>query len=729
MDEPVPSNPMKPPAVPSLVEALRVWIPKLSPADARFLGTVLIAEGEALLANDDLAAAVAAAHDSGTDEALSVGEPVTPDRLTRLRESLALVAGDNTDAMQRLITALQSWVDFTCGHFKRESTNVPLGSLAGQCLSCIEMALCHPASKGGLAEQLQAQRAGLQLAMQPITDGDSGIAGDSLATAEEAYALMQGHGMGPGFKSSLKINASVFTPTGPEVGAPAPLQPTRPAPSRPPNASPVGAPVGAPPVGAIGSAAFMSTADSLLLSLENMPSQQHSQKVRTWLKTLRLHKYCEILEQLNYHEMTTMSETELERLGITAKGARTKMLKSIQGLRQRNVEAEHTIGAFNQQLQSGVYASTIKGLSDMLHPDEALFMDGPMPENFNMLSEFMKSVSKAYTGLVLQQSHLESHPSPHDVKSFFALLDKAIRHPGFSVEHKKVLFSWKNDCQRVMAKWNPQMYSGTNQGLTSVAPGGRPAGDAWGVKSGTPSYSSAAGGGGVLKPVSPAGKQKNRETFDSRTRTARSQSMIVTMKNMKTPGAPVPSGVGDPGGNPFFRADLHGFSADSVARAHSASFGSTQSAHAAGVGPPGDVRDRGASFSGDQREPSSNPFQMGAGTPYRAKSTEQLAGAGFDTFGFGQVGAASSPWSASAGGDSSNGYTSAASSTVESLWDDRTPDFAPSGAASKAPFMQGVNMSPGNNVWADPQAESLMQSLAMSVGDMAMQDKRSTAHF
>ena len=133
-------------------------------------------------------------------------------------------------------------------------------------------------------------------------------------------------------------------------------------------------------------------------------------------------------------------------------------------------------------------------------------------------------------------------------------------------------------------------------------------------------------------------------------------------------------------------------------REHSASFGSTQSAHSAGVGPPGDVRDRGASFSGDQRELSANPFQMGAGTPYRwgnslrraldtalprascqhrnyigiavhttpfrypllpfysAKSTDQLTGGapGFDTFGFGQVGAASSPWSVS---DSSNGYT------------------------------------------------------------------------
>jgi hypothetical protein len=374
----------------------------------------------------------------------------------------------------------------------------------------------------------------------------------------------------------------------------------------------------------------------------------------------------------------------------------------------------------------------------MLHPDEALFMDGPMPENFNMLSEFMKVVSKAYTGLVLQQSHLESHPSPHDVKNFFALLDKAIRHPGFSVEHKKVLFSWKNDCQRVMAKWNPQMYSGTNQGSTSNAPGGRPAGDAWGVKSGTPSYSSAAGGGGVAKAVSPApGKPKNRETFESRDSRARS-TRSHSLKNVKMP--PMSSGVGDPGDNPFFRADL---AAGSVVRdrEHSASFGSTQSAHSAGVGPPGDVRDRGASFSGDQRELSTNPFQMGAGTPYRAKSTDQLTGGapGFDTFGFGQVGAASSPWSVSAGGDPSNGYTSAASSTVESLWNqsmedlgvDATPDFAPSGAASKAPFMQGANMTPGttNNVWADPQAESLMQSLAMSVNDMAMQDKRSTAHF
>ena len=116
--------------------------------------------------------------------------------------------------------------------------------------------------------------------MQPITDRDSGISGDGHVVPDAPDAYNQMHGMGLGFKSTLKINASVFTPTGPEVGAPTPLQPTRPAPSRPAKATPVGAPVGAPPVGAIGSAAFMSTADSLLLSLENMPSLQHSQKVR-----------------------------------------------------------------------------------------------------------------------------------------------------------------------------------------------------------------------------------------------------------------------------------------------------------------------------------------------------------------------------------------------------------------------------------------------------------------
>lgn len=41
MDGPAVMKPgIKPPAVPSLVEALRVWIPKLSAADARLLGTV-----------------------------------------------------------------------------------------------------------------------------------------------------------------------------------------------------------------------------------------------------------------------------------------------------------------------------------------------------------------------------------------------------------------------------------------------------------------------------------------------------------------------------------------------------------------------------------------------------------------------------------------------------------------------------------------------------------------
>lgn len=127
--------------------------------------------------------------------------------------------------------------------------------------------------------------------MQPTTDRDSGISGDAHTAPDAPDAYDQRHGMGLSFKSNLKSNASVFTPTGPEVGAPTPLQPTRPAPSRPANATPVGAPVGAPPVGAIGSAAFMSTADSLLLSLENMPSQQHSQKVRACTFMLFLDLY------------------------------------------------------------------------------------------------------------------------------------------------------------------------------------------------------------------------------------------------------------------------------------------------------------------------------------------------------------------------------------------------------------------------------------------------------
>lgn len=53
-----------------------------------------------------------------------------------------------------------------------------------------------------------------------------------------------------------------------------------------------------------------------------------------WLKSLRLHKYTQLLQQMDYNEMMQLTEQKLEKLNVT-KGARKKILQSIQKLHER----------------------------------------------------------------------------------------------------------------------------------------------------------------------------------------------------------------------------------------------------------------------------------------------------------------------------------------------------------------------------------------------------------
>nr|CAG4650161.1 EOG090X06H8 [Sida crystallina] len=56
--------------------------------------------------------------------------------------------------------------------------------------------------------------------------------------------------------------------------------------------------------------------------------------VPSWLKSLRLHKYAHLFSLLNYEEMLSLTEEQLEAQGVT-KGARHKIALSIQRLRER----------------------------------------------------------------------------------------------------------------------------------------------------------------------------------------------------------------------------------------------------------------------------------------------------------------------------------------------------------------------------------------------------------
>lgn len=68
-------------------------------------------------------------------------------------------------------------------------------------------------------------------------------------------------------------------------------------------------------------------------------------EVPAWLKSLRLHKYTAMFAELSYEQMMALDEAELEKRNVT-KGARTKILQSIQKLRNRAAD----LRAMHEQL-------------------------------------------------------------------------------------------------------------------------------------------------------------------------------------------------------------------------------------------------------------------------------------------------------------------------------------------------------------------------------------------
>ncbi|GMS81351.1 hypothetical protein PENTCL1PPCAC_3526, partial [Pristionchus entomophagus] len=65
-----------------------------------------------------------------------------------------------------------------------------------------------------------------------------------------------------------------------------------------------------------------------------------------WLKTLRLHKYTTMFSDMEYGQMMTLDERELEMRGVT-KGARRKILQSIAKLRQRAINVRRLEATFD----------------------------------------------------------------------------------------------------------------------------------------------------------------------------------------------------------------------------------------------------------------------------------------------------------------------------------------------------------------------------------------------
>jgi hypothetical protein len=58
------------------------------------------------------------------------------------------------------------------------------------------------------------------------------------------------------------------------------------------------------------------------------------QDVPAWLRSLRLHKYNNIFDSMKWQDVVKLSDEELVGKGVAALGARRKMLKVFENVRQ-----------------------------------------------------------------------------------------------------------------------------------------------------------------------------------------------------------------------------------------------------------------------------------------------------------------------------------------------------------------------------------------------------------
>ncbi|XP_006817055.1 protein Smaug homolog 1-like [Saccoglossus kowalevskii] len=217
--------------------------------------------------------------------------------------------------------------------------------------------------------------------------------------------------------------------------------------------------------------------------------------VPAWLKSLRLHKYSQLFQQLTYEEMMTLTEESLEAKNVT-KGARNKIILSIRKLTEReellrelekdimecnspstlkgalnelksilltpikaysqqqndNKEVIDTANSTSQSLTtitvtstaadrttqggSGTDNSQSSSLPNDIEQSSVPVIEGDLP------GQFTRVMGKVCTQLLV------SRPDEDNLSLYIQLIDKTLNHEAFTEIQKKRLASWKQQCQR-----------------------------------------------------------------------------------------------------------------------------------------------------------------------------------------------------------------------------------------------------------------------------------------
>lgn len=172
-----------------------------------------------------------------------------------------------------------------------------------------------------------------------------------------------------------------------------------------------------------------SSSETRLQDLEAMKNFPIMKSIVSWLKSLRLHKYSWVFNNLSFAQMLSLDERTLENIGIT-KGARHKLLLNIGKLRERSAlmaEIETEV------LNGGDLVNALKKLKNILLTPLQVSVGE------DLVGQFIKILGKVFTQILILRQ-----PSEEIQSLFSSITERCETCEAFTDEQKHRVKMWQN---------------------------------------------------------------------------------------------------------------------------------------------------------------------------------------------------------------------------------------------------------------------------------------------
>lgn len=183
----------------------------------------------------------------------------------------------------------------------------------------------------------------------------------------------------------------------------------------------------------IHSAVQSSSSETRLQELQSLNNLPVMKSIVAWLKSLRLHKYSWVFNNLTYSQMLNLTEETLQAMGIT-KGARHKLLLSISKLKER---AELLQELEQEVVSGGDINGSLKKLKTILQSPLQVSLGEDLP------AMFTKVMGKVWSQLLLFRSSPEEN-----ILLFNSICERAETMDAFSHDQIKKLMLWRAELSK-----------------------------------------------------------------------------------------------------------------------------------------------------------------------------------------------------------------------------------------------------------------------------------------